>query len=144
MNIWSIQLVESPPFERPHQIGSVVHVEIDEESSPNVTARFWRNEFQGMDWMQDPPILEGRQGVPTELSVEIARPILEAVRSVNVRLAARGDYGHIHPTKYRLTIQSALNICSLEWMDELPSEWSQLEQVVQAMKAIGSGLARNA
>lgn len=144
MNLWTIQLVVSPPFERPHQQGFIVHVEITQEGSELRSARVWKRNFQGMDWMQDPPIYEVREGTPEELPPASANAILQSVRSLRVCVAAAGDFGHIHPTKYQLTVQSCLNTCTIAWVDELPTEWCQLQPAVQALQAIGSAQAKNA
>lgn len=142
MNIWIVQLVVTPPFERPHQQGFIVHVEIAEEASEIRSARLWRRDHQGMDWMQEAPIHDIQQGTPEELPLPVATAILESVRSPSVCVAAKGDFGYIHPTSFQLTIRSGWNACSIGWFHELPQEWTQLQPAVQALEVLGRDVTK--
>lgn len=139
MPIWTIQLESSPPFERPHQQGFIVCVQVDDESVENVPARFWRRDFQGMNWMQDPPVHEVRTGPSSDLPAAVAASILNPLRSVRLPIAVAGDFGYIHPTQFRLLIQSAWISCKIEWVDQLPSEWTEIEEPVRVLVALGEG-----
>ncbi len=137
MNVWIIQLVVSPAFER-MQSGFVVHAEIGEDASNVTSARFWKSEFDGLIWAQDLTSHDFRQGPPTELEPGDAEAILSSVRSAKMCVAAPGDFGYIHPTRFQLTILSGFNSCSISWVHELPAEWSGLYQAVKALSALGN------
>ncbi len=137
MNTWTVQFVASPPFERPNQVGVAVWVEIDEIAPGTCITRCWKTEFVGMDWMQDLPIQESRQGLPFQLQQGLAADLLSSIRTARVGVAALGDLAYIHPTTYRLIIRSGFNGCSLEWVHELPLEWTELRKAVEVLESIG-------
>ena len=143
MTIWTIQLESTPPFERPHQRGFIVCVQIEAHSTQIDTARLWRKDFQGVDWMQDEPIHEVRSGPSSELPVTVANTILGPLRSAWVCIAAEGNFGYIHPTRSRLFVQSALFSCQLEWVNQLPVEWQAIEEAVRVLEALGEGRAEH-
>jgi len=143
MAIWIIQLECSPPFERPHQRGFIVCVQIDAETPDNPVARFWHRDFQGMDWIQDPPIHEVRTGPSFELPADVAQRILGPILAARLCIAAVGSFGYIHPTQYRLFVQSALFSCKLEWVDLLPTAWQAIEGSVRALEALAEPGARD-
>ena len=137
MTIWTIQLESSPPFERPHQRGFIVCVEADDEYIERVPARLWRRDFQGMDWMQVPEMHEVRTTPASNLSPAVFASIINPIRTARLCIAAAGSYGYIHPTHFRLFIQSALISCKLDWVDQLPPEWLTLEEPVRVLMELG-------
>lgn len=142
MTVWLVHLEISPPFERPGQMGLAVSIQMDDEPLEQTSAKIWAKDFQGMEWMQDPPIHELRTGPCFELPNQIAEGIIDPIRSAKLCVAAAGSFGYIHPTRYRLFIQSGWVSSKLEWVDELPSEWHSLKDAVESLEALGKSLVK--
>lgn len=139
MRVWLIEFCLSPPFERSNQWGVIVHLEISDEPF-NSGARLWARQFQGMDWMQDPPISEVRLGDPTSVDWESAKSLLDKLCNAQLQIAPCGNFG-IHPSTFRLKIQSGTNSCQLSWADEPPPEWAALAEVAQTLEMWGNEYA---
>lgn len=65
--------------------------------------------------------------------------ILNPIRDGALPIALAGDFGYIHPTRFKLFIQSGFNSCKLEWVDQLPTEWQSIGAAIQALESIWTG-----
>ena len=136
MRNWIVQLVVSPAFERMDS-GSLIHEEIEEDGSEIASARYWKSDVEYMEWSQEFNFQEAHRGVKSDLSPDVAKAILQSVRSAKVCAASQGDFGYIHPTRFQLKVMSGFNISTFLWVHELPVEWSELNQSVQLLRTLG-------
>ncbi|MYN04734.1 hypothetical protein GTP41_21810 [Pseudoduganella sp. DS3] len=135
MKTWIVNLTVSPPFERAHQWGMYLRLELNDSSGSH--ARLWSRRFQGMDWMQEPPLSELRIGNPILLSDQLSQSILETLAQAKLQFAPLEKVASIHPTSYQLQIESGSHSCQFNWFDALPREWYDLSELVRILEALG-------
>ena len=143
MEPWLIELRVEAPFERPHQGSFIVRLQIRDEP-PSSSARLSTGRFAGgMDWLTGSEVVWDKEA--QEFELEQARSILEKLQNAQIQLGARWPNALVlHPTKYRLTIQSGLNSCQMMWSDELPAEWCALTDSVRSLESLVKNEQRDA
>lgn len=135
MKTWIVNFSVSPPFERSHQWGIYLRLELNDSSGSH--ARLWSRRSQGIDWMQEPPLSELRVGDPTLVSEQQSQSVLAALTKVKLQFAPLEKVGEIHPTSYQLQIESGSHSCQFNWLDALPPEWCDLSELVGILEALG-------
>lgn len=137
-----IEFSITPPFERPHQAGVQVSLDIVERSSIG-EGRLWARPWSGMSWMEEGSTIDVRAGDPIDLDSDVAKSLLDNIKRLRLPIAFPDRYG-IHPTTYRLKICTGFNCCEFSWVDELPSDWAALGDVVKTLESLGFAHAREA
>jgi hypothetical protein len=139
MEFLAIRYIRSAPFERPNQHGMAIQLRIHySRASGEFETKMWKREFQGMDWMQDPPLHDiSMGGEPTPISDTLAAQIISCIASVQLAIPAKPDFVYIHPTKYSLSIESPA-LLEIQWYEDLPVEWSQLQPAIDALEVLAN------
>jgi hypothetical protein len=141
MGIWLVDFTVTPSSERPRLAGISAHLELDESTVP-LEARLWSRRHAGLDWLQEPSMPAFvRAGMHNTIDGELAHSMLNALQNATLRLAPLEKIGSIHPTQYRLQIQSGYQSVQLDWSGALPPELYSLSEFVQILEALGQQYA---
>lgn len=133
-----VELTSTPADEHLDKHGVAVRVEFLYDESGCRAAKYWKSETHVMQWLeQDTPLLMGAESA-TPLSLEIAAPLLAAIRSVAISPLVESSHVYMHAATFQLTILSLGSSCKLSWSAKLPPEWRSLQDPLEMLLSIGS------
>lgn len=133
-----VELTATPAEEHLDKHGVALRVEFLYDESGCRAAKYWKSETHAMQWLeQDTSLLMGAESA-TPLSLEIAAPLLAAIRSVAIDPLVESSHVYMHAATFQLTILSLGSSCKFSWSSKLPPEWRSLQDPVEVLLSIGS------
>lgn len=83
-------------------------------------------------------MIRARGEDPVVIGKGLTQSILDSLRGAKLHFAPIERMGTIHPTSYRLQIQSGSHSVQLDWLATLAPEWLGLSVLVQTLEALGN------
>lgn len=132
-----VELTATPAEEHLDKHGVAVRVEFLYDESGCRAAKYWKSDTHAMQWLEQGTPLLMKAESATPLSLEMAAPLLAAIRSVAISPLVESSHVYMHAATFQLTILSLGSSCKFLWSSKLPPEWRSLHDPVEMLMSIG-------